>query len=65
MEWFVPDYDEALPPQSRIGTIELVWTGAGYKIQLTPFALGDVKFCNEVVEHMNNLQNTKTQKEGE
>ncbi len=56
MEWFVPEFDEALIPQHRLVTIELVWAGAGYKYQVTPFTKGDVELANRVADAMNKTQ---------
>ena len=45
VEWFVPEFDEALPVQQRIATVELVWGGAGYKVQVVPFTNGDLPYA--------------------
>ena len=44
MPWFVPEFNEALPCWRRIATVELVWDGARYKIQVVPFTNGDIPY---------------------
>ena len=46
LQWFVPEFDKALNCWQRIATIEFVWGGAGYKIQVVPMTMGDVPTAN-------------------
>ena len=40
--WFVPEYDKALPYWHSKVKVELVWCGAGYRVQVVPFTKGDL-----------------------
>jgi len=46
LKWFVPKFDGALNCWLRIATVEIVWTGAGYKVQVVPTTNGDVPTAN-------------------
>ena len=63
-EWYVPEYDKALVGQWRIATIEYVFTGAGYKIQVTPSTFADVRICNLLADYMNERNNKEITHEG-
>ena len=52
-EWYVPEYGKALIGHFRVATIEYVFDGAGYKIQVSPLTNGDVKLCELIVDTMN------------